>query len=135
MIVNRNLFNRRLAHACTKNLKSAIASGKKQLYTPAKQFNFKEGFVMLSLRFSRDDYAFVFTDGRPIGAIVVGEIKGRSQLSLFFSGEEMDFEILRPQAVERRFGRDELEKLRSRFLCRGLMDHKPANRTICRTNG
>jgi len=71
---------------------------------------------MLSLRFSRDDYAFVFTGGRPIGAILVGEIKGRSQLSLSFSGEEMDFEILRASAVERRFGREELEKLQSRFL-------------------
>ena len=78
-------------------------------------FNFKEG-VMLSLRFSTDDYAFVYTDGRPIGAIRVGEIKGRSQLSLLFSGQELDFEILRPQAVERRFGRQELEELRSRFL-------------------
>ena len=54
--------------------------------------------------------------GRPIGAILVGEIKGRSQLSLLFSGQELDFEILRPRAVERRFGREELEKLQSRFL-------------------
>jgi len=71
---------------------------------------------MLSLRFSADDYAFVYTDGRPIGAILVGEIKGRGQFSLLFSGQETDFEILRPQAVERRFGRRELEELRSRFL-------------------
>jgi hypothetical protein len=71
---------------------------------------------MLSLRFSTDDYAFVYTDGRPIGAIVVGQMKGRSQFSLLFSGCETDFEILRPQAVERRFGLQELEKLRSRFL-------------------
>ncbi len=35
---------------------------------------------MLSLRFSTDDYAFVYTEGRPIGAILVGQIKGRSQL-------------------------------------------------------
>jgi len=71
---------------------------------------------MLSLRFSTDDYAFVYTQGRPIGAILVGEIKGRNQLSLLFSGREMDFEILRPRVVERRFGREELEKLQSRFL-------------------
>ena len=72
---------------------------------------------MLSLRFSTDDYAFVYTEGRPIGAILVGPTKGRSQLSLLFSGQAADFEILRPQAVERRFGQQELDKLRSRFLC------------------
>ena len=71
---------------------------------------------MLSLRFSRDDYAFVYTEGRPIGAILVGELKGRSQFSLLFSGREFDFEILRPRAVERRFGRQELEKLELQFL-------------------
>jgi hypothetical protein len=74
------------------------------------------GYFMLSLRFSTDDYAFVYTEGRPIGAILVGETKGRGQFSLLFSGRETDFEILRPQAIERRFGRQELEKLRSRFL-------------------
>ncbi len=71
---------------------------------------------MLSLRFSKDDYAFVYTRGQPIGAILVGEIKGRGQFSLLFCGREVDFEILRPRAVERRFGPEELEKLRSRFL-------------------
>ena len=71
---------------------------------------------MLSLRFSRDDYAFVYSEGRPIGAILVGETKGRSQFSLLFSGREIDFEILRPRAVERRFGRQELDRLQSRFL-------------------
>lgn len=71
---------------------------------------------MLSLRFSRDDYAFVYSEGRPIGAILVGETKNRSQFSLLFSGGELDFEILRPRAVERRFGRQELEKLQSQFL-------------------
>ena len=71
---------------------------------------------MLALRFCTDDYAFVYTGGRPIGAILVGQTKGRSQFSLLFCGQETDFEILRPQAVERRFGRQELEKLRSRFL-------------------
>ena len=35
MIVNRGLFNRPLAHARTKKRKTAIASIKKQLYTPA----------------------------------------------------------------------------------------------------
>ena len=71
---------------------------------------------MLSLRFSRDDYAFVYTEGRPIGAILVGETKGRGQFSLLFSGREIDFEILRPRTVERRYGRQELEKLCSLFL-------------------
>ena len=71
---------------------------------------------MLSLRFSTDDYAFVFSEGRPIGAILAGETKGRSQISLLFSGQEKDFEILRPRAVERRYGREELERLQSRFL-------------------
>jgi hypothetical protein len=71
---------------------------------------------MLSLRFSSDDYAFVYTGGRPIGAILVRQTKGRSQFSLLFAGQEADFEILRPQAVERRFGRQELENLRARFL-------------------
>jgi len=86
---------------------------------------------MLSLRFSTDDYAFVYTEGRPIGAILVGETKGRSQFSLLFSGQETDFEILRPRTVERRFGREELEKLQSRFLRPSVMNHKRASRTGC----
>jgi len=77
--------------------------------------NFKEG-ILLSLRFSRNDYAFVYSEGRPIGAILVGDTKGRGQFSLLFSGRELDFEILRPRAVERRFGRQELERLQSQFL-------------------
>ena len=71
---------------------------------------------MLALRFSTDDYAFVYTAGRPIGAIVVGDTRGKSQLSLLFSGRQSDFEVLRPTAVERRFGRKELEKLEMQFL-------------------
>jgi len=86
---------------------------------------------MLSLRFSRDDYAFVYTEGRPIGAILVGETKGRSQFSLLFSGQEMDFEILRPRAVERRFGREELEKLELRFLRPDAMNRTRASRRTC----
>jgi hypothetical protein len=69
---------------------------------------------MLTLRFSADDYAFVYSAGRPIGAIVVSETRGR--LALLFSGARTDFEVLRPQAVERRFGRAELEKLEAEFL-------------------
>ena len=71
---------------------------------------------MLSLRFSKDDYAFVYSEGRPIGAILVGETKGRGQFSLLFSGREIEFQILRPRAVEHRFGRQELEKLQTQFL-------------------
>ncbi len=86
---------------------------------------------MLSLRFSTDDYAFVYTEGRPIGAILVGETKGRSQFSLLFSGQEVDFEILRPQAVERRFGREELEKLQSRFLRPNSTNRKRSSYGSC----
>ena len=86
---------------------------------------------MLSLRFSRDDYAFVYTAGRPIGAILVGESKGRSQFSLLFSGQEVDFEILRPKAIERRFGRRELEKLEAQFLRRGSITEKRPTRATC----
>jgi hypothetical protein len=87
---------------------------------------------MLSLRFSSDDYAFVYTDGRPIGAILAGETKGRSQFSLLFSGEETDFEILRPRAVERRFGREELERLQLRFIRPGCSAHKRLSPASCR---
>jgi hypothetical protein len=90
---------------------------------------------MLSLRFSTDDYAFVYTEGRPIGAILVGETKGRSQFSLLFSGQEMDFEILRPRAVERRFGLEELEKLRTRFLRPGSSAHRRTSRAKCDCTG
>jgi hypothetical protein len=77
---------------------------------------------MLALKFSQDEYAFVYTMGRPIGAILVGEKKGRGQLSLLFSGSRTDFEVLRPQTVELRFGRDELTRLESQFLLRA---HNP----------
>jgi hypothetical protein len=70
--------------------------------------------LMLSLRFAAEDYAFVYSAGRPIGAIVVGGFRG--QLSLLFSGSKNDFEILRPRTVELRFGREELEKLEAQFL-------------------
>jgi hypothetical protein len=89
---------------------------------------------MLSLRFSTDDYAFVYTNGRPIGAIVVGDIKGRGQFSLLFSGQEADFEILRPRAVERRFGREELEKLQSQFLRADIGNRHCSNRAGCQAS-
>ena len=75
---------------------------------------------MLALRFSRDDYAFVYSAGRPIGAIVIGDMKGRGQLSLLFSGREHDFQVLRPRAVELRYGRAELDRLRAQFLPESL---------------
>ncbi len=87
---------------------------------------------MLSLRFSRDDYAFIYTEGRPIGAILVGETRGRSQFSLLFSGPETEFEILRPQTVERRFGRQELEKLQSQFLRPSPKRSDGGRRTVTR---
>jgi len=71
---------------------------------------------MLALRFGKDEFAFVFSAGRPIGAILVGDYKGKGQFSLLFSGQQLDFEILRPRAVERRFGRQELERLCAQFL-------------------
>ena len=49
---------------------------------------------MLSLRFSRDDYAFVYTEGRPIGVILVGETEGLGQFSLLFSGRVGPFQDL-----------------------------------------
>ena len=71
---------------------------------------------MLALRFSKNEYAFVYSDGRPIGAILIGDMKGRGQLSLLFVGQEAEFQVLRPRAVERRYGRDELERLQTQFL-------------------
>jgi hypothetical protein len=114
---------RLFAYSCPKKMKTAIAShrrigidwGQQCFLCVRRVSKLKEG-NMLSLRFSRDDYAFVYSAGRPIGAILVGETSGRSQFSLLFSGREFDFEVLRPAAVVRRFGREELAKLQSQFL-------------------
>jgi hypothetical protein len=71
---------------------------------------------MLALRFGKDEFAFVYSAGRPIGAILVGDFKGKGRFSLLFSGEHADFEVLRPRAVEQRFGRDELDRLCAEFF-------------------
>lgn len=66
---------------------------------------------MLALRFSAGDYAFVYSKGRPIGAIRVGNCRGKGRFPLLFCGRQLDFEILRPSVVEHRYGSEELERL------------------------
>jgi hypothetical protein len=75
--------------------------------------------VMLTLSFRDGDYAFVFYAGIAVGAMQYGDHKPggkRSRLPVRFAGRKEEFEILRPSAVERRYGRQELEKLTDRFL-------------------
>jgi hypothetical protein len=71
---------------------------------------------MLALSFSDSDFAFIYSDGRPIGALLLGEIKGAGRVKLRFAGDTIAFEVLRPSVVERRFGKAELVKLTERFL-------------------
>jgi hypothetical protein len=71
---------------------------------------------MLVLSFSDGDCAFIYSGGRPIGALLLGEIKGAGRVKLRFAGEEVAFEVLRPTVVERRFGKAELVKLTEQFL-------------------
>ncbi len=70
---------------------------------------------MLALSFSQGDYAFVFSGGRPIGAILVGDCRGKGRFPLLFAGRELDFNVLRPSVVERCYGAEELEKLIEEF--------------------
>ena len=88
-------------------------------------FSHKE-VVVLALCFKDRDFAFVYHDGEPIGAIFVGEISPRARspkVSLLFSGRKSQFEVLRPSVVERRYGREELERLTELFL--GACDKPP----------
>ena len=74
---------------------------------------------MLALTFREGDFAFVFHDGTAIGAILVGDerrVGKRLRVPVRFSGRKDDFEILRPKLVERRFGKQELDKLIEQFL-------------------
>ena len=66
---------------------------------------------MLALRFSPGDYVFVYSKGRPLGAILVGDCSRKGRFPLLFCGGELDFEILRPSVVEHRYGSEELERL------------------------
>ena len=77
---------------------------------------YKEVLVMLALCFSEGDCAFVYSAGRPIGALLVGEVRGGGRVKLCLSGDRRTFEVLRPRVVERRFGADELAKLTEQFL-------------------
>ena len=73
---------------------------------------------MLALRFSAGDYCFVYSQGRPIGAIRVGDCRSKGQFPLLFCGRQCDFEVLRPSVVEHRYGSAELERLIEDFsLC------------------
>jgi len=71
---------------------------------------------MLALSFREGEYAFVFSGGCPIGAIVLGDMKGRGRPLLLFSGAERQFQVLRPSVVRQRFGDAELERLEKLFL-------------------
>jgi hypothetical protein len=66
---------------------------------------------MLALTVSPGDYVFVYSQGRPLGAILVGDARGRGRSPLLFCGRERDFEILRPSVVAHRYGSAELERL------------------------
>ena len=73
---------------------------------------------MLAIGFKGGDYAFVYHEGRAIGAIMLGDAKPGSRESraqILFSGRLHEFEVLRPSIVARRFGQRELERLVERF--------------------
>lgn len=83
----------------------------------------RQGSAMLALSFRDGDYAFVYHAGIAIGAILFGDEKSgrrRVRMPVRFAGRKDTFEILRPQAVERRYGKQELEQLTEQFL------HQPA---------
>jgi len=71
---------------------------------------------MLALSFRKGEYAFVYSGGCPIGAILLGEMKGKGRPLLLFSGAERQFQVLRPSVVKQRFGGAELERLENLFL-------------------
>ena len=77
---------------------------------------------MLALRFRDGDYAFVYCEGRAIGAILAGDASHggiRPRSKLLFSGEKLDFEVLRPSVVASRFGEEELKRLKGSFSVTG----------------
>jgi hypothetical protein len=71
---------------------------------------------MLALSFAQGDFAFIYSAGRPIGALVFAEATTAGRVKLRFAGDEVAFEVLRPSVVERRFGRAELVKLMQEFM-------------------
>jgi hypothetical protein len=73
------------------------------------------GGIGLVLSFRPEDFAFVYSGGRPIGAVAVGPASP-ARTALLFSGDRRDFEILRPAVVQSRFGRKVLERLIEQFL-------------------
>jgi hypothetical protein len=70
---------------------------------------------MLSLCFKPKDFAFFYHRGIAIGAVYVGGAGG-PKVSLLFAGEKDDFEVLRANVVEKRFGTEELARLVAQFL-------------------
>lgn len=74
---------------------------------------------MLVLSFRSGEFAFVFHRGIPIGAIVVPKrTRGGEPIRfpIVFAGGADDFEVLRPIAVERRYGKQQLQRLTEQFL-------------------
>ncbi len=79
---------------------------------------------MLALRFAVGEYAFIYHEGTAIGAIRLSEVKPSSaspKVSVAFAGDRHGFEVLRPSVVERRFGREELERLHRQFALDGCL--------------
>jgi hypothetical protein len=78
-----------------------------------------EGFVVLALTLStRDDCVFVFFGGRDIGVVRLGDVRpstGRKKVTLLFAGAATEFEILRPGVIAKRFGPQELDRLRAKY--------------------
>ena len=73
---------------------------------------------MLKLLFKREEYAFVYVQGRAVGAIRIGEVKSGGEtpkVALLFSGSKSDFEVLRPSVVAFRYGEQELARLVREF--------------------
>ena len=74
---------------------------------------------MLKLSFRSGEVAFVFHNGHPIGAVLVGEEQpnGRKpRIAVVFGGDKLSFEIVRASVIEERYGREVLEGLVRQFL-------------------
>jgi hypothetical protein len=77
-----------------------------------------EGFAVLAISVSDDDCVFVFSRGQDIGAICLGAIRPvvrNPKATLLFAGGAAEFEILRDAVVAKRFGVQELERLRAKY--------------------
>ncbi|NUQ66507.1 MAG: hypothetical protein HUU20_28935 [Pirellulales bacterium] len=71
---------------------------------------------MLALSLREGEFVFVFCDRRPVGVIVVGSTNGKGRSLLRFSGRKSDFEIVRPNVLEQRYGSPGLQELTEQFL-------------------